>query len=41
MDWSCGSSSTVPALQVQSPEFKQQYQKKKKKKKKEYSQAMN
>jgi hypothetical protein len=31
MDWRCGSSSRVPALQVQSPEFKPQFNLKKKK----------
>jgi hypothetical protein len=29
MDWICGSSSTAPALQVQSPEFKSKYHKEK------------
>jgi hypothetical protein len=34
MDWRCGSSTRVPALQGQSPEFKpHSYLKKKKKKK--------
>jgi hypothetical protein len=32
MDWRCGSSHRVPALQVQSPEFKPQSHQKKKKK---------
>jgi hypothetical protein len=32
MDWRCGSSSRVPALQVQSPEFKLQYHENKTKK---------
>jgi hypothetical protein len=31
MDWRCGSSSTAPALQVQSPKFKPQSHQKKKK----------
>jgi hypothetical protein len=33
MDWRCGSSNRVPALQVQSPEFKAQFHQKKKRKK--------
>jgi hypothetical protein len=31
MDWKCGSSSRVPTLQMQSPEFKPQSHQKKKK----------
>jgi hypothetical protein len=31
MDWQCGSNSKVPALQMQSPEFKPQFHWKKKK----------
>jgi hypothetical protein len=35
MNWKCGSSSRVPALQVQNPEFKpQSHQKKRKKERK-------
>jgi hypothetical protein len=34
MDWRCGSSSRLPALQERSLEFKTQFHKKKKKKKK-------
>jgi hypothetical protein len=34
MDWRCGSSSRIPILQAQSPEFKPQSQLKKKKRKK-------
>jgi hypothetical protein len=33
LDWRCGSSNTVPALQAQRPEFKSQSHQKKKKKK--------
>jgi hypothetical protein len=32
MNWRCGSSNRVPALQVQSPDFKPQSHQKKKKK---------
>jgi hypothetical protein len=31
IDWRCGSNSRVPAVQVQSPEFKPQSHKKEKK----------
>jgi hypothetical protein len=40
MDWRCGSSSRVPALQALSPEFKLQSHKKKKKKKKKKKNGM-
>jgi hypothetical protein len=35
MDWRCGSSDRIPALQAQSPEFKPQSHQKKRKKRKE------
>jgi hypothetical protein len=40
MDWMCVSSNRVPALQVQSPEFKPESCPKKKKKKKNTGSAL-